>query len=65
MKAIVVTGFVDETHGRLDHVRIAEVVEGVLRECGQVRFDVVRELRERGIVCGWAGRRNTEVSRRA
>jgi hypothetical protein len=40
-----VTDFVDETPGRLDHIRVAEVIDGVLRDCGQVRFGVGRELR--------------------
>jgi ATP-dependent DNA ligase len=41
----VVTGFVDEEPGKLDHVRVAERIAGELVECGQVRFGVGRELR--------------------
>jgi hypothetical protein len=43
-----VTGFVDEAPGRLDHIRVAEVIDGELRECGQARFGVGRESRPVG-----------------
>jgi hypothetical protein len=42
--SFIVTGFADMEPGKIDHIKVAELVEGKLVHRGQVRFGVGREL---------------------